>query len=147
MTTNHIERLDPALIRPGRVDMVQEIGDATDYQIKKLFVKFYPDSEAAQAEAFVKGVREVTARISMASLQGYLLRHKNSASAALGALSTLLDDVRSPVLSPSSPSTGPVVSRVGKVRPVRPLTAEEVDKMVFNPQPGDAQKAQHNVLS
>ena len=72
----------------------------------------------------------------MASLQGYLLRHKNSASAALGALSTLLDDVRSSVLSPSSPSTGPVVSRVGKVRPVRPLTAEEVDKMVFNPQPG-----------
>lgn len=33
MTTNHIERLDPALIRPGRVDMVQEIGDATDHQV------------------------------------------------------------------------------------------------------------------
>jgi len=33
MTTNHIERLDPALIRPGRVDYVELIGDATDYQV------------------------------------------------------------------------------------------------------------------
>lgn len=33
MTTNHIERLDPALIRPGRVDYVQLIDDATDYQV------------------------------------------------------------------------------------------------------------------
>jgi chaperone BCS1 len=33
MTTNHIDRLDPALIRPGRVDYVQLIGDATDHQV------------------------------------------------------------------------------------------------------------------
>lgn len=33
MTTNHIERLDPALIRPGRVDYCQLIGDATDHQV------------------------------------------------------------------------------------------------------------------
>lgn len=34
MTTNHIERLDPALIRPGRVDYVQLVDDATDYQVR-----------------------------------------------------------------------------------------------------------------
>lgn len=32
MTTNYIDRLDPALIRPGRVDYVQLVGDATDFQ-------------------------------------------------------------------------------------------------------------------
>ncbi|KAK2031987.1 hypothetical protein LX32DRAFT_636789 [Colletotrichum zoysiae] len=32
LTTNHIERLDPALIRPGRVDMTVRIGEATRHQ-------------------------------------------------------------------------------------------------------------------
>lgn len=43
MTTNHIERLDPALIRPGRVDMKVYIGDSTAYQQRSLFMQFFPD--------------------------------------------------------------------------------------------------------
>ena len=42
MTTNHIEKLDPALIRPGRVDVIHEIGDASPSQIKRLFLNFFP---------------------------------------------------------------------------------------------------------
>ncbi|KAF9075150.1 mitochondrial chaperone BCS1 [Rhodocollybia butyracea] len=41
LTTNHLERLDPALIRPGRVDFIQYVGDATPNQAKKLFERFY----------------------------------------------------------------------------------------------------------
>lgn len=33
MTTNYIERLDPALIRPGRVDFSQLIDNATEHQV------------------------------------------------------------------------------------------------------------------
>jgi hypothetical protein len=46
MTTNHPERLDHALIRPGRVDMIINYRLATQQQIKDLFLQVYePDSE------------------------------------------------------------------------------------------------------
>jgi hypothetical protein len=41
MTTNHIERLSAALIRPGRVDVRLEFTHATDEQIMDFFVGFY----------------------------------------------------------------------------------------------------------
>lgn len=43
LTTNHIERLDPALIRPGRVDMMLRIGEATRYQAAQMWDRFYGD--------------------------------------------------------------------------------------------------------
>ncbi|KAF9111105.1 hypothetical protein BGX27_005395 [Mortierella sp. AM989] len=42
MTTNHLERLDEALIRPGRVDVRARFGKATQSQAKELFIKFFP---------------------------------------------------------------------------------------------------------
>ena len=44
MTTNFMEHLDSALIRPGRVDIVEYIGDASLSQVYKMFLKFYPDT-------------------------------------------------------------------------------------------------------
>ncbi|CBQ68803.1 related to BCS1-mitochondrial protein of the AAA family of ATPases [Sporisorium reilianum SRZ2] len=41
MTTNHIEKLDPALIRPGRVDLIAELGDAEREQVQELMTRFY----------------------------------------------------------------------------------------------------------
>lgn len=41
MTTNHAERLDPALVRPGRVDLSLELGDADEHQVRLMFQKFY----------------------------------------------------------------------------------------------------------
>ncbi|KAH8801758.1 mitochondrial chaperone BCS1 [Xylogone sp. PMI_703] len=46
LTTNHIERLDEALIRPGRVDMTVRIGEATRYQAEKMWERFYGDVDA-----------------------------------------------------------------------------------------------------
>ncbi|KAF6266677.1 P-loop containing nucleoside triphosphate hydrolase protein [Scenedesmus sp. NREL 46B-D3] len=43
MTTNHIERLAGALIRPGRVDVRCFLGPATQRQARNLFVSFYRD--------------------------------------------------------------------------------------------------------
>lgn len=33
MTTNYVDRLDPALIRPGRVDVMEKIDHASDHQV------------------------------------------------------------------------------------------------------------------
>jgi len=42
LTTNHIDRLDPALIRPGRVDLRVEFPLSTVEQLQGLFLNFYP---------------------------------------------------------------------------------------------------------
>ncbi|KAF8473603.1 hypothetical protein BDZ91DRAFT_715044 [Kalaharituber pfeilii] len=41
MTTNHRERLDPALIRPGRVDVQIEFGYANKETIRRVFTELY----------------------------------------------------------------------------------------------------------
>ena len=52
MTTNPRDRLDPALIRPGRVDVIHEVANASPSQLRRMFLKFYPE-EGARADAFV----------------------------------------------------------------------------------------------
>ncbi|KAJ9107149.1 hypothetical protein QFC19_002809 [Naganishia cerealis] len=44
MTTNHIEKLDPALIRPGRADIILEFKNASKSMCRDLFKVFYPVS-------------------------------------------------------------------------------------------------------
>lgn len=78
MTTNYLERLDPALIRPGRVDMKEYIGYATDFQLKSIFQRFYPDQPNFLADEFVSAVRkELGTTVSMALVQGFFMFYKN----------------------------------------------------------------------
>lgn len=44
-TTNHLERLDPALSRPGRMDVWVEFKNASKWQCEALFRNFFPSSE------------------------------------------------------------------------------------------------------
>ena len=41
-TTNHLDKLDPALIRPGRFELILKIDNLDDETAKKMFAKFYP---------------------------------------------------------------------------------------------------------
>ncbi|CAF1561553.1 unnamed protein product [Adineta ricciae] len=82
MTTNYIERLDPALIRPGRVDFKQYIGPLTPYQVEQMLIRFYPQSTSEEINRFAKQIEDLTANysqpISAAQLQGYFMHNKDS---------------------------------------------------------------------
>eukprot|EP01091_Cochliopodium_minus_P004519 TRINITY_DN1440_c0_g1_i2.p1 TRINITY_DN1440_c0_g1~~TRINITY_DN1440_c0_g1_i2.p1 ORF type:complete len:358 (-),score=85.51 TRINITY_DN1440_c0_g1_i2:59-1132(-) len=82
MTTNHLEKLDPALIRPGRVDVKHFLGNASRTQIEKMFIKFFPE---LSGEDIVTQFSETIGDnvVSMAELQGYLLLFKNAPKLAL----------------------------------------------------------------
>ncbi|KAG6919913.1 hypothetical protein DXG01_013262 [Tephrocybe rancida] len=44
-TTNHLDRLDPALSRPGRMDVWIEFKNASKWQAEALFRNFFPSTE------------------------------------------------------------------------------------------------------
>ncbi|CAG8501238.1 7796_t:CDS:2 [Ambispora gerdemannii] len=46
MTTNHVEQLDPAVIRPGRMDVRLDLGYCTHYQINKMYQSILEDKIA-----------------------------------------------------------------------------------------------------
>jgi len=72
MTTNHIERLDAALIRPGRCDVRLKVENADREQARRLFLRFYPDEPDA---AVLFGVLVGQGNVSMAALQGHLIKY------------------------------------------------------------------------
>lgn len=82
MTTNHRDRLDTALIRPGRVDVQQYIGMATKYQLYTMFNRFYPNNDNL-AKQFVDIITNVNAELSVAELQSYFLIHKTDVNMAV----------------------------------------------------------------
>jgi len=83
MTTNYIERLDPALIRPGRVDCIEYIGTCTNYQLTTMFSKFYPHESIEKAEKFSASVLELDIPVSAAQIQGYFMWFKKSPDEAI----------------------------------------------------------------
>lgn len=83
MTTNHIERLDPALIGAGRADLRMEFRHATAEQANRMFCAYFPDAQGA--DGF--GDKVAVLKWSMADVQNHLIEHKDSYLRALNSLS------------------------------------------------------------
>jgi chaperone BCS1 len=74
MTTNFKNRLDPALLRPGRVDMEVEFGNAIPKQAAAIYRRFYPGVDDVLVNEFVSRVPSS----SMAAIQGHLIQYPTS---------------------------------------------------------------------
>lgn len=84
MTTNHPEKLDPALVRPGRADMHETIGPLHHADARRLFLRFFPaDAKAADALA-----ERLPCPLPAAALQGAFLEHATDPWAAVEAVAT-----------------------------------------------------------
>lgn len=96
MTTNHPEKLDPAILRPGRVDYKVLIDNASEYQILKMFMKFYGNNENAQQlqEEFVGRVKLLNMKISPAQLQGLFVRYKDDPHGAIREVGRLHESIK-----------------------------------------------------
>ncbi len=70
LTTNHPDKLDPALMRHGRIDKQFHYPNASDSQIRRMFKRFRPNTNG-EAEQFVE---ELSGEHSMASVQEMLWR-------------------------------------------------------------------------
>lgn len=78
MTTNHLERLDPALIRAGRIDSRIELGWADADQLRRLYLKFDDNPQAAEAFALEHAGQQV----APAAAQGELMRRFGAGATA-----------------------------------------------------------------
>ena len=150
MTTNYLERLDPALMRPGRVDSVHLLGNATESQARRLFERFYEGCDPVLASAFAMAVDALPGHCSMAELQGHLMDFKEDPEGAvqgIPALQTAIErrahrvamqeEVARKMAALAGYRDSGAGSRArGGGRGGRRLTGDEVDKMAFNPQPG-----------
>lgn len=75
MTTNHPERLDPALLRPGRSDRRFEFRNASPDMARRLFLRFFPERPDLAVE-FEKRMLSRVREYSMAELQEHLIKHR-----------------------------------------------------------------------
>ena len=95
LTTNHPERLDPALLRPGRVDRKIELGLCHARPGTPAVSVVLSGMRLERFRAFSRGrsVRGAvpTGKLGMAAIQEHLLRHRRSPEAA--AHEVLFDEI------------------------------------------------------
>jgi chaperone BCS1 len=88
MTTNKVEALDPALLRPGRIDYRLYMGEAAESQRVELYRRFFPGADVERAREFAQAHCEET----MAAFQGLLLALEQEAEfAPLGTERELME--------------------------------------------------------
>lgn len=85
MTTNYIERLDAALIRPGRVDSKEYIGHCSQSQIERMYNRFFLENSNNEkyAKEFAETVFKTGKPASAAQIQGYFMLFEDSSPSEL----------------------------------------------------------------
>ena len=97
MTTNHKNKLDPALIRPGRIDYVMKFGYITKNQMKSMFIKFSDLQEKEEQNSkftkFWDALKNVNCKDKLTTglLQQYLFKYLDNSDAMIENVEELKD--------------------------------------------------------
>ena len=91
ITTNHIEKLDPALIRSGRIDLQVEIKYPTSIEIKEFLLNFYSDKKHSIYYEHIKLLDDKCYHnnLSMADIQDICLKNKYNITSTINQISKL----------------------------------------------------------
>lgn len=79
MTTNHISQLDPALIRPGRIDVAFELGKSGKKELRQMIERFFPGTKAEVLDPLIAHYND--GALSPAEIQQALQTHDTSETA------------------------------------------------------------------
>ncbi|KAL8807576.1 MAG: hypothetical protein Q9223_002481 [Gallowayella weberi] len=131
MTTNFPEKLDEALIRPGRIDMKIAFTKATHAQMTELFIRMYsPDAEVPTTTSAILSEKSVSSAIASAKT----IRHRKArsgheliANAARGAVPT---PPESPRYSSSEEPSSPELT---DLQDIAAAFANKLDEDTFTP--------------
>ena len=91
MTTNRVEVLDTALVRPGRVDLRIEFELASKDDARRLFDGIYDEKNSVLGEEFAKNIPDNV--VSAAEIQGFLLVRKGNPKLAIKEAAAWLEDI------------------------------------------------------
>ncbi|KAF8875879.1 hypothetical protein CPB84DRAFT_1647874, partial [Gymnopilus junonius] len=110
-TTNHLERLDPALSRPGRMDVWVEFKNASKWQAEALFRNFFPceeEEEILESQADLDSLNiDVDVRTYVPSEDSRAKAPASkSASPSLWSLSTSIASSATSLISGSAADSG-----------------------------------------
>jgi DNA polymerase III delta prime subunit len=126
ITTNHLKRLDPALVRPGRVDVCVMFPSGTVAQARRLFLSFYPD-HAGCAQSFAK---QAARRFGTGAHHECKNAAEGDDSDDLLLLSVSMATLQKHFIACRKLSAEEAVERFAKFRPSR-------EEMVANPHGGE----------
>lgn len=85
-TTNHPEKLDPALRRKGRIDREFEIKPCNQNQAERMFLRFYPNCEKS-AKIFAQQAKSYTP----AQLQHHFILNRNQSAEQAALFSATME--------------------------------------------------------
>ena len=140
MTTNHPDRLDEALIRPGRVDVKYHLGKASREAASQLFDQFFGTESMAASGNHIDSevVDEARASFlskvephahSFATLQGVFMKARENVLAVASEMDQLLDSVCSSVPEKQSGwDTLAVMERAAKAALDKETKADEAQR-------------------